>query len=224
MNIIYPIQSVLVYLAMCFSSQNVDRITVKGPNIEAVELVRDGDVWKNSDGSRFLIENGQLEISRESGNEVLPIHEFIPELKDHNWVDAPTVSMMDGTLSKDEDGFTFKIKVAGGDQIDTYSINYKASAPKQELAALGEIRINVLGAVRVPGVYKVAGNGSLIDAIATAGGFGEKANSKKVSIVRGPAGEIPNVTYFNVESMLDGKNPAPALKERDTIYVYERIF
>jgi protein involved in polysaccharide export with SLBB domain len=64
---------------------------------------------------------------------------------------------------------------------------------------------------------------TLLDALAAAGGGSPTAQLRKLSIVRGPAGEKPTVLPHDADAVLRGQSTNPALLDRDTVFVPERI-
>ncbi|MCF3648655.1 polysaccharide biosynthesis/export family protein [Synoicihabitans lomoniglobus] len=82
--------------------------------------------------------------------------------------------------------------------------------------------VHVLGAVNKPGSYAVPAKGTLIDAIAQAGGVTRLADRRKVTIRR--ENESPSPSFeVNLYDILNGAAPATSLQSGDTIFVTERI-
>jgi polysaccharide export outer membrane protein len=82
-------------------------------------------------------------------------------------------------------------------------------------------KFNILGQVLKPGSYSLALAGTVMDAIATAGGFRDFAKKEDVYVLR----ELPDGTEshirFNYKSFIKGKNPAQNIKlePHDTVIV-----
>ena len=82
-------------------------------------------------------------------------------------------------------------------------------------------KYNILGEVTKPGSYPLAVPTTVVDAIATAGGFRDFAKKKGVYILRqGPNGSVKRIP-FNYAQFLKGRNPAQNihLEPRDTVIV-----
>jgi polysaccharide export outer membrane protein len=82
-------------------------------------------------------------------------------------------------------------------------------------------RYNVLGMVTKPGSYILTKSTTVLDAIATAGGFRDFAKKKSIYVLRqGPAGTQSRLP-FNYSDVIKGKNPEQnvTLKPRDTVVV-----
>ena len=82
-------------------------------------------------------------------------------------------------------------------------------------------KFNILGRVIKPGSYPLSGAATVLDAIATAGGFQDFAKQKSIYILRSnPAGGQSRMT-FNYKDVIKGKHPEQNIKlePRDTIVV-----
>lgn len=80
-------------------------------------------------------------------------------------------------------------------------------------------RITVDGEVNKAGIYPVASNSSLIDAIALAGGFNTVGDEKKVYIYRN-IGPNTLVANYNVEEIRAGKMRNPRIYGGDKVVVF----
>ncbi|MER9443611.1 polysaccharide export protein [Mesorhizobium sp. M0340] len=80
-------------------------------------------------------------------------------------------------------------------------------------------RITVDGEVNKAGIYPVASNSSLIDAIALAGGFNTVGDAKKVYVYRN-IGSNTLVANYNVEEIRAGKSRNPRIYGGDKIVVF----
>lgn len=82
-------------------------------------------------------------------------------------------------------------------------------------------KFNILGRVIKPGSYPLSGSATVLDAIATAGGFQDFAKQKSIYILRSnPAGGQSRM-MFNYKDVVKGKHPEQNIKlePRDTIVV-----
>lgn len=82
-------------------------------------------------------------------------------------------------------------------------------------------KFNILGRVIKPGSYPLAGGATVLDAIATAGGFQDFAKQKSIYILRvNPSGGQTRI-FFNYKDVVKGKHPEENVKlqARDTIVV-----
>jgi len=88
------------------------------------------------------------------------------------------------------------------------------------------VYIYVFGQVRSPGALEVRKSNipTLIQAIAQAGGFSERASKRGVLIRRMDENEEEIEIKVNVRNILKGKRKDVQLKENDTVYVPETIF
>lgn len=82
-------------------------------------------------------------------------------------------------------------------------------------------RINVLGQVARPGAYSLTTSMTVLDAIATAGGFKDFAKQKSVYILRQKSDGTQEKLPFNYKDVIKGKNVEQniRLEARDTIVV-----
>ena len=223
MELTYPIQAILLYVAMIFAPADVDQVTLSGfPDGTSIELVRTGEIWE-ADGMPLSIVDGNIVVHAASGKETLPLSEFIASPEGHRWAKTPTFTLSKGTtLEKTQNGFTLRRDANDKTTDGVYKIEYIEGETATVEQSTPTITINILGEVRNPGVYQISTSGTLIDAVAAAGGWTEKADTEKVSLVRGTAGEVPKVFKFDLSSILNGKAAAPAVHERDTLYVTKK--
>ncbi|TGP14665.1 polysaccharide export protein [Mesorhizobium sp. M2D.F.Ca.ET.233.01.1.1] len=80
-------------------------------------------------------------------------------------------------------------------------------------------RITVDGEVNKAGIYPVASNASLIDAIALAGGFNNIGDAGKVFVYRSN-GQNTLVANYNVENIRSGKSRNPRIYGGDKVIVF----
>ena len=82
-------------------------------------------------------------------------------------------------------------------------------------------KFNILGMVNRPGSYPITNSSTVLDAIATAGGFRDFAKQKAIYVLRqNPDGTQTRIA-FNYKDVVKGKNPTQNVKllPRDTIVV-----
>ncbi len=80
-------------------------------------------------------------------------------------------------------------------------------------------RITIYGQVKRPGVYPINGEVSLMDALATAGGFDAMANEREVLILRADDQRRMRGYTVNVEQVREGVLPDPPLRANDYVVV-----
>jgi polysaccharide export outer membrane protein len=82
-------------------------------------------------------------------------------------------------------------------------------------------RFNILGQVAKPGSYQLANSGTVLDAIAVAGGFRDFAKKKSIYVLRQGTDGKQERLPFNYNDVIKGKNPEQnvRLMPRDTIVV-----
>jgi polysaccharide biosynthesis/export protein len=80
-------------------------------------------------------------------------------------------------------------------------------------------RITIEGAVAHPGIFPLAGQITLLRALAIAGGFGSIANTSEVMLYRVNEKNERQVAVFDVEKIRAGKSEDPVIKGDDLIVV-----
>ncbi|HWY53302.1 MAG TPA: polysaccharide biosynthesis/export family protein [Terriglobales bacterium] len=82
-------------------------------------------------------------------------------------------------------------------------------------------KFNILGQVSKPGSYPLTNSSTVLDAIATAGGFRDFAKQKSIYILRQNPNGGESRLPFNYKDVIKGKNSAQNIKlqPRDTIVV-----
>lgn len=82
-------------------------------------------------------------------------------------------------------------------------------------------KFNILGQVTKPGSYSLASATTVLDAIASAGGFRDFAKQKSIYILRQNSSGSETRISFNYKDVIKGKNPQQNIKlePRDTIVV-----
>lgn len=104
------------------------------------------------------------------------------------------------------------------------SARAQTSPQAEKRAAAAIVAVNVFGTVERPGTHQLGGDATLLSALGAAGGWKVSANKKKISIVRGPPGEKPVVTFHDVDAILRGDVPNPKVQDHDTVFVPEPVF
>jgi polysaccharide export outer membrane protein len=79
-------------------------------------------------------------------------------------------------------------------------------------------KVTVEGEVRSPGVYKMPGRTTLMEAIAMGGGLGETANVHKVAIIRTVNGQRRAI-LCNYADIRSGRIADPAIDPQDVVVV-----
>ena len=82
-------------------------------------------------------------------------------------------------------------------------------------------RVNILGQVARPGAYQLTSSMTVLDAIATAGGFKDFAKQKNIYILRQKPDGTQERLPFNYKDVIKGKNVEQniRLEARDTVVV-----
>ncbi len=85
---------------------------------------------------------------------------------------------------------------------------------------INSYKVSVLGRVATPGVYKITGKTTLVEAISMAGGFAEWANKRRITVITQEGGKKKKIRV-NYNKILSGKDPSQniILKRGDTIIV-----
>lgn len=80
---------------------------------------------------------------------------------------------------------------------------------------------NILGQVTKPGSYPLTAGTTIVDAIATAGGFKDFAKKKSIYVLRRNSGGGESRIAFNYQAFIKGKNTAQniRLEPHDTVVV-----
>jgi polysaccharide export outer membrane protein len=103
-------------------------------------------------------------------------------------------------------------------KLKTYITNPDVNVIVQQI---NSEKFNILGRVARPGSYPLAGATTVLDAIATAGGFQDFAKQKAVYILRPSPGGGQTRLAFNYKDVLKGKHPEQNVKLEpgDTVVV-----
>jgi polysaccharide export outer membrane protein len=103
-------------------------------------------------------------------------------------------------------------------RLKTYITNPDVTVIVQEI---NSEKFNVLGRVVKPGSYPLTASTTVLDAIATAGGFQDFAKQKGVYILRKVSGGGQTRLAFNYKDVIKGKHPEQNIKLEpgDTVIV-----
>lgn len=103
-------------------------------------------------------------------------------------------------------------------KLQTYITKPEVTVIVQEI---NSEKFNILGRVVKPGSYPLSGGATVLDAIATAGGFQDFAKQKSIYILRTNPGGAQTRIPFNYKDVVKGKHPEENVKlqARDTIVV-----
>jgi polysaccharide export outer membrane protein len=82
-------------------------------------------------------------------------------------------------------------------------------------------RITVEGAVTKPGIFPLAGQMTLLRALAMAGGFGPIADASQVMLFRTNEQRVREVQVFDVDKIRSGKSDDPVIRGDDLIVVQQ---
>lgn len=214
MQLAYPIQAILLYLALLFAPADAERVVFKGVDYSA-HILHDASGWNlvgpegnvqvSIDGTRFV-------SGGKSGSVTLELLEYVPGLAGHDWEKQPKLSLPEATtLEKTPSGFTLR-NDRGTEGIYEYTISYvRKDRP-------GGPTCNVLGAVQQPGVIALLDGDTLHSVLLRAGGYAGQTTPPIARILEGKPGEkVSNRGEFVLG--VKGPAPNPAIRDGDTIYV-----
>lgn len=134
--------------------------------------------------------------------------------------------LIDGTIDLGKYG---RLTVAGRSMAEAESMVHEAIAAKTKEAGFIDVRLvnrqsktfYVLGEVRTPGTFSLAGRETVLDAIVLAGGLGDNASVRNVSLIRPCAtglGQILGVDYTAIVQLGDASTNYQ-LRPGDRIFV-----
>ena len=86
------------------------------------------------------------------------------------------------------------------------------------------VTINVLGHVNRPDRFIIPDTGTILDALASAGGTLGTANLTKVRVIHRSDSEEPESSIIDVKAILNGTAKDVVLRDGDTVYVTESVF
>jgi len=87
-----------------------------------------------------------------------------------------------------------------------------------------QITVNVLGEVNRPARITLPKGGTLLDALALAGGFTRMANTSVIILIHKSAGEKPDSVKINLKPILSGDAKDVTLRDGDTVNIKASIF
>jgi polysaccharide export outer membrane protein len=143
-------------------------------------------------------------LTEEAGSEI-----YVIRTRDDGTVESMTVRVADLMSSQDPN---LNLAMQPGDIV---------SVPIERM-----LFVYVDGAVKTPGrIDQPAGRSiTLLQAIAKAGGATDRANLKKVKILRQKGNGAQAGTIVNVQRIRDGEDPDPLLRDGDVVVVPEAFF
>lgn len=214
MQLAYPIQAILLYLALLFAPADAERAVFKGADYSAHILHEDsgwnlvgpeGNVQVSIDGTRLVSKAG----GKADSNDLSP---FIAKAAGHDWAKHPKLSLPEATtLEKTPSGFKLR-NDRGTEGIYEYTISYvRKDRP-------GGPTCSVLGAVQQPGVIALLDGDTLHSVLLRAGGFAGQSTPPVARILAGKPGENLSSRGEFVLGV-EGPAPNPAIRDGDTIYV-----
>jgi protein involved in polysaccharide export with SLBB domain len=97
--------------------------------------------------------------------------------------------------------------------------------PQQiQVPAPDQIAVNILGEVNRPARIILQKGATLLDAIASAGGFTRTANPSRVILIHKSAGEKPDSVHIDLKPILNGVAKDVPLRDGDTVNVGVSMF
>lgn len=221
MQLAYPIQAILLYLALFFAPADAKRILFKGVDHSGV-LIRDASGWNlvGPEGNVTVSIDGTRLVSKVgSKQEALELREYVAKAAGHDWEKQPKLSLPDGsipdaaTIEGTPAGFKLR-NDRGAEGIYEYDITYVRNDPT------GGPTCNVLGAVRKPGIIALEDGDTLRSVLLKAGGPAGKVTPPVVYILDGKPGEkLSRRESFDLAEVLEGRNANPPIRDQDTIHV-----
>lgn len=188
-------------------------------------------------GSRKTYDSRETDHSYPSGNLIRPQHLLqIRNLQNRKYiVDEPMTNIpISGhnangqTYLVAEDGsitlpIIGKVKVAGLSA--EYAANQIEMLYRKELKdpiielKIVNLKVTLLGEIKMQGTYPlIKEQTTLVEVIGEAGGLTEKANSRKIKIIR-RNGQVPQLIEMNLSDIETLKDPRIILQNNDIIYV-----
>lgn len=208
---------------MWFAPPDADRITISmSGRADSLELTRTATGWEavdNGQKMKMSRENKTLVCELNGQRQVFDLGSDVAGIPaNHDWKKEPKVTWRDeDTLEKTASGFTVNLSLRTSDgkrNVQVFQISYR----RAEKAA-PQHAVNVLGAVRTPGIVTIADDARLSGALAAAGGPTDDADRATGGILRGSAGAKPQVIPFHLEAVLSGAEANPKLLDHDTVYL-----
>ena len=219
MCLAYPVVHILFYIAMWFAPPDVVRISITGPD-DAFELTRVTGEWKFTSkevSGIAAIKDGKAMVTVDGEVKEIQAASFIAAAIGHDWTKQAKVTLQDqNTLEKTADGFMLRTD-DGKPAMKEYRITFHRLDKKT-----AGLSINVLGAVKHPGIYQVVAGAGVPVAVAAAGGLTEKVDRVECRILRGEGGAVPEMTAVPWEAILNPAADGPKLRDHDTIYLKQK--
>jgi protein involved in polysaccharide export with SLBB domain len=161
--------------------------------------------------------DGFSKILRKGDKIIVSLHDIGPTVDDIKYVidergniNLPLVGsvLLDGKRTFEAEELIQKAYIDGGFY---RKIKVVVTAQEDEYWVLGEVKRE--------GKYPLAGETTLLRAIASAGGYTDFAKRWAVEIKRGE-----KVTVYDVDKIADGKDKDPGIRSSDVISVPRRVF
>lgn len=214
MQLAYPIQAILIYLALLFAPADAERIVFKGPD-HSGHLIHDASGWNlvGPEGNIQVSIDGTRLVSKAGGkvdsNDLSP---FVAKAAGHDWASQPKLNLPEATtLEKTPSGFKLR-NDRGTEGNYEYTISYvRKDRP-------GGPTCNVLGAVRQPGVIALLDGDTLHSVLLRAGGYAGQTTPPVARILSGKPGEKLS-HRGDYDLGVEGPAPNPAIRDGDTIYI-----
>jgi len=96
--------------------------------------------------------------------------------------------------------------------------------PQPSAARASLIMVNMLGAVNIPARIALPVGGTLLDAIASAGGLSKVANPSKIILIHKSTGEKPDSIKVDLKPIMAGAVRDIILRDGDTVVVGQAMF
>lgn len=214
MDLAYPIQAILIYLALLFAPADAERAVFKGPDYSA-HILHDASGWNlfGPEGNVQVSIDGTRLVSKAGGkadsNDLRP---YVAKAGGHDWASQPKLALPEATtLEKTPSGFKLR-NDRGTEGIYEYTISYvRKDRP-------GGPTCNVLGAVQQPGVIALLDGDTLHSVLLRAGGYAGQTTPPVARILAGKPGENLS-SRGEFELGVEGPAPNPAIRDGDTIYI-----
>lgn len=216
MQLAYPIQAILLYLALLFAPADAERIVFKGADYSA-HILHDASGWNlvGPEGNIQVSVDGTRLVSNSGGktdfNDLSP---YIAKAAGHDWDKQPKLTLpLATTLEKTPAGFKLR-NDRGPDGIYDYTISYvRKDRP-------GGPTCSVLGAVKQPGIFALRDGDTLRSVLLRAGGPAGKVTPPIVHVLSGKPGEkLSRREGFDLPGVLAGRTANPPIRDRDTIFI-----
>ena len=105
-------------------------------------------------------------------------------------------------------------------------LGFVLNSPGQETAVKErpQITVNVLGEVKKPARITLPNDGTILDALATAGDVTPDGDLHHVRLLHKTTSDKANMTEVNVTNILNGKATNVVLRDGDTVQVSKKLY